>query len=63
VIAEIHGQPAGLLEQIIDDRIIARAIATYTANPKATGELIDLVKAVQFELIQEEIDAETHGPK
>jgi len=54
--AELARQPAGFLEQIIEDRLIARAIATYTQHPTATGDLIDLVKAVHFELVQEEID-------
>lgn len=59
ILAEVARQPAGLLEQIIEDRLIARAIATYQANPKATGDLVDMVKAVKFELVQEELDAQT----
>jgi hypothetical protein len=58
VLAEVARQPVGLLEQIIEDRLIVRAILAYRANPNADGDLIDLVKRVQFDLVQEEIDAD-----
>lgn len=54
--AEVDRQPAGLLEQIIEDRLIARAIAAYQQNPKATGTLVDLVRLVEFEGVQEELE-------
>jgi hypothetical protein len=63
ILAEVARQPAGLLEQIIEDRAIARAIATVKTNPKATGELADLVRIVQFELVKEELDAEKKCPE
>jgi hypothetical protein len=50
--------PAGTLELLIEYRSYAAAYATFRANPEATSELVDLVKAIEFALVQEELDAE-----
>jgi hypothetical protein len=50
--------PTGLLEDIIEARAYARAKAIYTQNPMAEGELVQLVKVIEFELAQKEIDGE-----
>ncbi len=63
ILAEVDRQPAGLLEQIIEDRAIARAIATLDANPKARGDIVDLVNIVQFELAQEELTQNANAQK
>lgn len=63
VMEEVDRLPSGMLEQIIQDRAIARAIRVYQQDPKATGDiLVDLVRLVDFELAQEAIDAQQlHG--
>ncbi len=50
-----------MLEQILEDRTIARAIATYQQRPDATGDLIDLVRLVEFELVQDDLDRQKAG--
>lgn len=54
--AEVHRLPAGMLEQIVEDRVIGRAIATYKQNPKASGEYVDLVKQIEFEAVHAELN-------
>ena len=56
ILAEVNRLPAGMLEQIIEYRAMARAIAEYEANPKARGGYIDDVIALEFEAKQREID-------
>lgn len=56
--AEQQRLPDGFLEEIINSRNYGRAFHAFRANPKATGELVDLVKVIEFELVQEEIDAQ-----
>ncbi len=48
--------PAGFLEQIIEYRNYVGAKAVYDQHPAATSGLIDLVRIIDFELAQEEID-------
>lgn len=50
MIAEVDRLPAGMLEQIIEDRQIARAIARYDMDPKASGALVDQVREIDYEL-------------
>lgn len=47
-----------MLEQIIEDRQIVRAITIYQQNPTAQGVLVDLVKRIEFERAQEEIESD-----
>lgn len=49
--------PAGTLELLIEYRSYAAAYAQFRANPaQATGDMVDLVKAIEFGLRQDEID-------
>jgi hypothetical protein len=50
--------PAGTLELLIEYRAYAAAYQVFRQTPSATGELVDVVKAIEFALVQEEIDAE-----
>jgi hypothetical protein len=50
--------PAGCLEQVIEYRAFARAYQVYQANPKAQGEMVQLVKVIEFEEVQRELDAQ-----
>lgn len=54
--AERQRLPAGFLEQVIEYRRYAEAKQAYAQNPKAEGALVDLVKVIEFELAQGEID-------
>ena len=56
--AERDRLPAGLLEELLEARAYARAYAVYQQNPKATGGLVDEVKANEFYLIQEALTRE-----
>lgn len=56
--AEIDRLPVGMLERIVEDRSIVRAIGIYKQNPKATGDVIDLVRLVEFEEVQAELDVQ-----
>ena len=47
--------PAGFMEQVIEYRAYGSAKAVADANPKAAGGLVDLVRVIEFELVQEEI--------
>lgn len=48
--------PAGFLEEIIASRNYGRAYAAWHQNPTVEGELVDIVKVITFEFVQEEID-------
>lgn len=58
LLAEIDRLPAGLLEEIVEARAYGRAYAVYQQNPTAGGELVQTVKAIDFELAQEAIGAQ-----
>lgn len=58
LMAEANRLPAGMLDTIIEDRLMVRAIDVYQQNPKATGALVQLVREVEFEDVQEAIYAE-----
>jgi hypothetical protein len=46
------------METIIEYRAYAIAKHIYEQNPKAEGDLVQLVKRIEFELAQAEINAE-----
>lgn len=55
VLAEVERLPAGLLESILEARQFGRAIAIYEQDPQAPGELVALIKTIDYELAAEEI--------
>ena len=57
ILAERDRLPVGLLDRILEDRYLARAIAHYRDHPKAEGLLMNLLRTIDLELAQEEIDA------
>ena len=58
ILAERDRLPCGLLDEIIASRHYVRAYHAWHQNPKVEGDLVDLVKAISFELVQDEIDAQ-----
>lgn len=56
ILAEVERLPAGLLEAVLEARQFGRAIAIYEANPQAPGELVALIKTIDFELVQDDLD-------
>lgn len=48
--------PAGTLETIIEYRIYAAAYAAYRQHPKATGAMVDQVRAIESALVQAALD-------
>jgi hypothetical protein len=55
IIAEQRRLPAGFLEQVLEYRQLARAIAIYEQNPKAEGALVQFVRMLDFEMTAEEL--------
>ena len=49
--------PEGMLEEIVEAGAYERAYAVYQRDPKARSGLIDDVIAMEFELVQQELDA------
>lgn len=47
--AEQQRLPAGFLEQVIEYRSYATAYRIYQQNPKAEGDMVALVKTIEFE--------------
>jgi hypothetical protein len=58
ILAERDRLPAGFLDEILDSRHYRRAYDAWNQNPKVEGELVDLVKAITFEFVQEQMDSE-----
>jgi hypothetical protein len=50
--------PAGFLEQVIEYRAYAVAYQVYQANPKAQGEMVQLVRVIDFDQARIAIDAQ-----
>jgi len=57
ILAERDRLPVGTLDRILEDRYLARAIAHFHTHPKAEGPLMDLLRTIDLDLAQEEIDA------
>jgi hypothetical protein len=59
VLAERDRLPEGFLEDLLEARAYERAFWIYRANPKATGEMVQQVQRIEFELVQADLtDAE-----
>lgn len=57
-LSEWDQAPAGLLETILEYRHFGRAFAIYEQDPKAKGPLLQLMRELDFEMAQEEIDGQ-----
>jgi len=54
ILAEEARLPAGMLDTILEYRYLARAVAIYRQQPEAEGELVDLIREIHAELVQDE---------
>ena len=55
MLAELERLPAGTLESILEYRQFGRAIAIYEQSTQAPGELVALIKTIDFELVADEL--------
>jgi hypothetical protein len=55
VLAEVERLPVGTLEAVLEYRQFGRAIAIYEQNPDAPGELVALIKTIDYERAAAEI--------
>lgn len=58
IVAEEARLPAGMLDTILEYRYLARAVAAFRQNPATSGDLVDLIKVIHAELVQDEHDGQ-----